>query len=77
LEASRSIHEAEEKIAAARMNCSTETKNALDEAWRWLLMAEASDDFWWGSKDWLDRSVICSFKAREKINEAQRLCGIK
>jgi alpha-amylase/alpha-mannosidase (GH57 family) len=77
LDASESVHEAEEKIAAAGASCSPDAKNALDQAWRWLLMAEASDDFWWGSKDWLDRSVVCSLKAREKINEASRLCGIR
>jgi 4-alpha-glucanotransferase len=76
LEASGSLREAEEKIAAGRVNCPPEANDALDQAWRWLLMAEASDDFWWGSKDWLDRSVVCSLKAREKINEVSRLCGI-
>jgi alpha-amylase/alpha-mannosidase (GH57 family) len=76
LEASGSVHEAEEKIAAEGVNCSPEANNALDQAWRWLLMAEASDNFWWGSKDWLDRSVVCSLKARERINEVSRLCGI-
>jgi alpha-amylase/alpha-mannosidase (GH57 family) len=76
LEASESVHEAEEKIAARGASCRSEAKDALQKAWRWLLMAEASDDFWWGSKDWLDRSGICSLKAREKINEARALCGI-
>jgi alpha-amylase/alpha-mannosidase (GH57 family) len=76
LEASGSLHETEQKIAAGRVNCPPEANDALDQAWRWLLMAEASDDFWWGSKDWLDRSVVCSLKAREKINEVSRLCGI-
>jgi alpha-amylase/alpha-mannosidase (GH57 family) len=77
LEASESVHEAEEKVAAAGANCRPEAKDAMQKAWRWLLMAEASDDFWWGSKDWLDRSAVCALKAREKINEARTLCGIK
>ena len=77
LEASKAIRQVEEKIAAAKVDCLQEAKDALNKAWRWLLMAEASDDFWWGSKDWLDRSVVCSLKSREKVNEVLRLCGVR
>ena len=77
LEASESVRLAEERMAHGRADCSSDAKNALDQARRWLLMAEASDNFWWGSKDWLDRSVVCSLKAKEKISEASRLCGIR
>ncbi|MGD0159479.1 MAG: hypothetical protein ABSB89_04195 [Candidatus Bathyarchaeia archaeon] len=76
LEASAILRETEEKIETGRVNCPPAAIDALDQACRWLLMAEASDDFWWGSKDWLDRSVVCSLKAREKINEASSLCRI-
>jgi len=55
-------------------NCPLEAVGTLQQAWRWLLMAEASDSFWWGSEDWLNRSVICSIKAREKVKEVSRLC---
>jgi len=75
LESSAVLRETQEKITR-RVNCSPETNEALDQAWRWQLMAEASDNFWWGSKDWLDRSFVCSLKAREKINEAASLCGV-
>jgi alpha-amylase/alpha-mannosidase (GH57 family) len=77
LEASRSLHQVEERIATTTSNCPKEAEAALNQARRWLLMAEASDNFWWGSKDWLDRSVLCSLKAKEKINEASTLCGIR
>jgi alpha-amylase/alpha-mannosidase (GH57 family) len=76
LEASKSVRQVEEKMANAGAECSQEAKDALNQAWRWLLMAEASDDFWWGSKDWLDRSVVCALKAREKVNDALRLCKV-
>jgi alpha-amylase/alpha-mannosidase (GH57 family) len=76
LEASAMLREMEEKIAAKMANCPPEANDALDQAWRWQLMAEASDNFWWGGKDWLDRSVVCSLKAREKINDVSRLCRI-
>lgn len=76
LEASKSVQETERRIRNEKTSCQEETRSALDSAWRWLLMAEASDDFWWGSKDWLDRSVVCSFKAKEKMNEALKLCGL-
>jgi len=75
LETSKLLHEAENKAKATHDNCPPETEAAIQEAWRWLLLAEASDNFWWGSEDWLNRSVVCSFKAREKIKEISKLCG--
>ena len=76
LEASKLVHEVEGKITSTKTNCSQEAEKALNQASRWLLMSEASDNFWWGSKDWLDKSAICSFRAREKAKEALKLCGI-
>jgi alpha-amylase/alpha-mannosidase (GH57 family) len=76
LETSKSVHDAEDRISSIRASCSQSAKKMLNEAWRWLLMAEASDNFWWGSKDWLDKSATCSLRAKEIINEVSRLCGI-
>jgi alpha-amylase/alpha-mannosidase (GH57 family) len=76
LEASRLISQVEEKMATVKANCPQQAKDALNHAWRWILMAEASDNFWWGSKEWLDRSVTCSVKAKEKADETLKLCGI-
>ena len=70
LETSKLLHEADEKAKGA-----PEAKAAIQQAWEWLLLAESSDNFWWGSKDWLNRSMVCSFKAREKIKEISKLCG--
>jgi len=70
LETSKLLHEADEKAKAA-----PEAKAAIQQAWKWLLLAESSDNFWWGSKDWLNRSTVCSFKAREKIKETSKLYG--
>jgi alpha-amylase/alpha-mannosidase (GH57 family) len=75
LEASESIHKTEARIRE-KGSCPKEAESTLEQAWRWLLMAESSDDFWWGSKDWLDRSIVCSLKAKEKINETLKLCGL-
>jgi alpha-amylase/alpha-mannosidase (GH57 family) len=74
LETSRLLHETEERMKNSG-TCPPDANSALQQAWMRLLMAEASDNFWWGSQDWLDRSMIASMKAREKINEASRLCG--
>lgn len=74
LETSRLVLEAQNKVGSLGSGCASEVKTLLGEAWRWLLMAEASDNFWWGSQDWLGRSIVGSSKAREKINEAMRLC---
>jgi len=75
LDASRVVHETEEKLNASETRCSSETEAILQQAWRWLLLAESSDNFWWGSQDWLDRSSFCAQKAIEKTNEVSRLCG--
>jgi len=74
LETSKLLYEVDERVKALDKNCPLEAAGALQQAWRWLLMAEASDSFWWGSEDWLNRSVICSTKAREKVKEVSRLC---
>ena len=76
LETSKSVNDVESKISSGKISCSKSAEKVLNEAWRFLLMAEASDNFWWGSKDWLDKSVTCSLKAKEKVNEVSRLCGI-
>lgn len=75
LETSNIVHETAEKVEAAGNDCKPETKEVVRQAWRWLLLAESSDNFWWGSEDWLNRSIISSFKAREKVKEISRLCG--
>jgi len=73
LETSKLLHEVDERVKAWGKNCPPEAVAALKQAWRWLLMAEASDSFWWGSEDWLSRSKICSIKAREKVMEISRV----
>jgi alpha-amylase/alpha-mannosidase (GH57 family) len=75
LETSRMIHDVNDKVKALGHNCPPEAKEANQRAWRWLLLAESSDNFWWGSQDWLDRSTFCSSKAGETANELSRLCG--
>ena len=76
LETSRLVREIDDKVKALGHNCSTEIEAATRRAWRWLLLAESSDNFWWGSQDWLNRSTSCSFKAREVVKEVSRLCGV-
>jgi len=75
LETSELIHEVDKNVKALGENCPPEAVGALRQAWRWLLTAEASDSFWWGSEDWLSRSKICSIKAREKVKEISKVCG--
>jgi len=75
LETSKLLHEVDEKVKAAGNDCPTEAKAAIQQASEWLLLAESSDNFWWGSKDWLNRSMICSFKAREKTEKISKLYG--
>lgn len=75
LETSRMANEIAEKVSAAGDNCPLEAAAVLQQTFRWLLLAESSDNFWWGSRDWLNRSTICSFKAREKITELSKSCG--
>jgi alpha-amylase/alpha-mannosidase (GH57 family) len=76
LETSRLVHEIDEKAKALSNDCPPEAKTAIQRAWRWLLLAESSDNFWWGSQDWLNRSTTSSFKAREAVKEASNLCGV-
>jgi alpha-amylase/alpha-mannosidase (GH57 family) len=75
LETSKLLHQVDNKAKAKQNNCPPETEATIQQAWRWLLLAEASDNFWWGTEDWLNRSVVCSFKAREKVKEISKLCG--
>jgi alpha-amylase/alpha-mannosidase (GH57 family) len=75
LETSKQLHEVDEKVKALDNECSQKTKTAIQQAWKWLLLAESSDNFWWGSKEWLDRSTFCCTKARENIKEISKLCG--
>lgn len=75
LESSRTLHEVEEKVRAQGEKCLVEANSLIDLAWDWLLLAESSDNFWWGSQDWLNRSLKSSMKVREKTNEISRLCG--
>lgn len=63
-ETSQLLRQVEDKTKPRR-----EVEKLLDQAWKWLLMAEASDNFWWGSSEWLNRSKICCAKAREIINQ--------
>jgi len=63
------VHEADKRIRDMGQARPPRLTDALRQAWRWLLMAEASDDFWWGGEDWLNRSKICCSKAREKASE--------
>jgi alpha-amylase/alpha-mannosidase (GH57 family) len=73
LETSRILHEVAEKIKADGND--EEAKAAVQQALEWLLLAESSDNFWWGSKDWLNRSMVCSFRAREKIEKLAKQLG--
>jgi len=75
LETSKQLHEVDEKVKAAGNDCSQKAKTVIQQAWKWLMLAESSDNFWWGSKDWLDRSTFCCSKARENINEISKTCG--
>jgi len=74
LETSRLVHEAQKKASSLGTQCAPEVEDLLEEAWRWILMSEASDNFWWGSQDWLNRSIVASSKGREKVDEALKLC---
>ena len=73
LETSKILQEVAEKINATGNDA--QTKAAVQQAFEWLLLAESSDNFWWGSKDWLNRSMVCSFRAREKIEKLAKQFG--
>jgi alpha-amylase/alpha-mannosidase (GH57 family) len=72
LEASELVREVNEKIEKSSESHVASLRSDLKQAWRWLLMAEASDYFWWGAQDWLNRSKICCAKAKEKAKEISR-----
>jgi alpha-amylase/alpha-mannosidase (GH57 family) len=76
LETSASVRQVEEEISGRKVSCPREAQDDLSQAWRWLLMAEASDNFWWGNKEWLDHSDFCCAKAKEKIDDVSRLGGV-
>jgi alpha-amylase/alpha-mannosidase (GH57 family) len=69
LETSKLVHEFNEKIEKLSKSRVASLRSDLKKAWRWLLMAEGSDYFWWGAQDWLNRSKICCTKAKEKVKE--------
>jgi alpha-amylase/alpha-mannosidase (GH57 family) len=73
LETSKLVHEFDEKIEKLSKSCVDGLRSDLKQAWRWLLMAEASDYFWWGAQDWLNQAKICCMKAKEKIEESSRM----
>ena len=68
-ETNRLIHEADKKIENLGKTCLPSLRRTLKQAWRWLLMAEGSDYFWWGIEEWLNRSKFCCTKAKEKANQ--------
>jgi alpha-amylase/alpha-mannosidase (GH57 family) len=73
LETSKLVHEVSEKIEKLNNGRVTGLRKDLEQAWKWLLIAEASDYFWWGSEDWLNRSKICCMKAKGKVKEISRM----
>ena len=73
LETSRILQEVAAKIKTDGNDAGA--KEAVQQALEWLLLAESSDNFWWGSKDWLNRSMVCSFRAREKIEKLAKRLG--
>jgi alpha-amylase/alpha-mannosidase (GH57 family) len=75
LETSKIVYDTNENVKAAGKKCPPDVTTAMQQTLRWLLLAESSDNFWWGSQDWVNRSIICSFKAREKIQEISKQCG--
>jgi alpha-amylase/alpha-mannosidase (GH57 family) len=72
LETSKLVREVNERIEKLSESRVASLRSDLKQAWRWLLMAEASDYFWWGAQDWLNRSKICCAKAKEKVKEISR-----
>lgn len=76
LEASRFVDQARQRIAEAKIQNSEDAEKTMGQAERWMLMAEASDNFWWGAKDWLEKSITCSLRAEAKAKEALKLCGL-
>lgn len=74
VDSSKAVSQIADRVRAAGQNCPGEALTVLEQAWQLLLMSEASDNFWWGSQDWLDRSLTCALKSREKLNELSRLC---
>jgi alpha-amylase/alpha-mannosidase (GH57 family) len=48
-------------------------KRGLEEAWRWLLLAEGSDNFYWGNSEWLERVRFCCKQASQKIDEISKI----
>ncbi len=74
-ETGQKIRDVSSRIRKRGTGCPTTANDLSDQAWRWLLMAEASDNFWWGSRDWLDRSAFCLQRSLEKMDEASKLCG--
>ncbi|MEM2971280.1 MAG: hypothetical protein QW270_02515 [Candidatus Bathyarchaeia archaeon] len=73
LETSGLVREVSGKVGVLGEDCAVGLRENLAEAWRWLLMAESSDYFWWGAQDWLNKSKICCAKAREKVKEIMRV----
>lgn len=74
LETSKLVQEADGKIRELGSTCPLKLREILTEAWRWLLMAETSCHFWWGTKEWLDRSRFCCSKAKERASEILQAC---
>lgn len=73
LETNKLVHEVNGKIEKLSKSRLAGLRSNLKQAWTWLLMAEASDYFWWGAQEWLNRSKICCTKAKEKVKEISRM----
>lgn len=72
---SRFLADVGERVGEFGEGCPNDVGEGLEEARRWLLTAEASDHFYWGTDEWLNKARLCCAKAMEKGTETLRLCN--
>jgi alpha-amylase/alpha-mannosidase (GH57 family) len=65
-ETSTLVTHLEDEMKDQYVSCQTEVKEDLEAAWRWLLMAETSCNFYWGTDEWLEKSRICCANAKKQ-----------
>jgi alpha-amylase/alpha-mannosidase (GH57 family) len=68
-ETSTLVTNLEKEMRDQYVSCQTEVEEDLKAAWRWLLMAETSCNFYWGTDEWLEKTRTCCANAKKKAKE--------